>query len=402
MARKYNYTRYRGGFVPAKPAFPRSYVSKTVGQAFQQRYPGAFSKAKAFYENPVGKWATNAAVSMLANKFRGRNTFAKGADHAARVIPQLTRYIANPHAMKQSLAGLVPQRIVGTGITNSRFSAGKRLYKNSSFAEFLSRSCQKQITHNAVTDRISAGINRQASYLFTPVESPAILGAVGATFLGTGSIDNSTDTAQLRGLYSTNNMYLGRVRGDLSISSISEANIRVMIRQIVAKHDLPQLATPVNPITEWQSGIDNYAKGSSTDYNDPNNQPTQSPFFNAYFAVEKTEEIDLKAGATHVHHYEYNYNCAISLRRLSLTQGLGHITRFILLTVMGTPVNDESVNTNVGLSYATINVVNDTYIDAYTSNKGITVYQDAAVYDTVSIPQIVGDIDVQPETTGLQ
>lgn len=330
-----------------------------------------------------------------------RNPSMRSFINAGRSIYHMIKgYTPNPSGLKSRMSAMNPVRIVGTGITNSKFRSGNRLSAKSPFARFLAGTCQKITTHTAETASIvSSTVNRnQVEDFFCLRGTTDMTSAIAGGFLGTGSIDNSADTAMISGQQPVQSLYTTRTRGTLSLTSRSEANIIVKIYELVANQDTPSsVGNQYYPVILWRNGLDALGDGNNSDYHDPGMSPTRSPYFNEYWTIEKSYQINLKAGASHVHTFEYNPNCAVLQYRAGINYTLAHLTRATMVVVQGTPVHDATTNTIVGLGFAGVDAVYDLYTDYYISNKGVTVYYDLSTYGSVATPQIVGDIDTEME-----
>lgn len=391
--------RSRGGFVGARAGgwagskTPLRNLSKVVtrGGKFAWRDLGtmAASAGAAYMSSPAARRHASMAGNYVKGKFQGLANSA---------------FTPRPSGLRQRYSAIVPTKIVGTGLTKSYQVHGTKLNPEGDYAKFL-ETCQKIVQHRSNAYPVISGINRQASTEFTIHESASLYSAGGLGFVGTGSADINTSSSVLAGGIvlgrGFRKLYLTKTEVKITITSRSEANINLTMRDLICKHDLVTTSGNTTPIASWSAGLDELIGGASTDYNDPFNKPTLSPNFNDYWVVTDTREIALKAGASHTHSITYHTNCAVPSTRIQSTGFLQEITRALLFTVVGTPVHD-AVNTNdVGLSPAGVDILVDQYVTCYVNNKGGTVYGDQAIYSPVTAPRAVADIDIQEEDMSL-
>lgn len=236
--------------------------------------------------------------------------------------------------------------------------------------------------------QFSSGINAQNTYdMQTPGQSGAGQAAIWygnysnsdgvITFgiiekLTSNAVGNDATalTSTAGNLYGTTRVYFKTCEVETLISSLSVYPIEVTIYEVIARRDTSGYSTSIpnkifggttlSPTVYWNLG---YAQeGSSPTFgNQPTSsnlgtKPTDSDLFNLYWKILSSHQVTLTPGSMHTHRSTYILNKYIPVMLANNSTSIAGVTRNIMISLNGTPVNGLSTSV-VGIGPATVNVV---------------------------------------------
>lgn len=156
-------------------------------------------------------------------------------------------------------------------------------------------------------------------------------------------------------------IYLKDCNSKVTITSASNLNQTLRIYECIAKRDILNTVYN-NPEVAWSTGIDNLKSNQNPDgasFRLLGLFPGNSPAFRTYWHVDKYYDIELKAGATHIHESLYNINDAIQndvwLQNNSGT-ALAGLTRAYLFVLNTSPIHDSATETNVAMGIGKVDI----------------------------------------------
>lgn len=293
-----------------------------------------------------------------------------------------------------------PVRIMnkGTGTTKTNHTSGYPLSKHSWIEE------GQRYIYNSTTAASSFTITstppRNGIDGLMQMPSSWLKSCRSLMFAGTGSITDPTQTSYLseRGTDFTGAMYLSNHRVRLDITSASNTNVRFRIYECVAKYDCA-LASLVTPDSAWKEGIDAaYGGNSNTSYLNPGIYPGHSEAFRASWEIDGVYDIELPAGASHIHTSTYNINTVLpNARYVPHTDGLilAGITRGIMVVVSPAVVHDSVNEDLVGYGATTIDIVMTRTSEYYGKPTTGTVINTDLSTDTITSARVMADSSEQ-------
>lgn len=178
----------------------------------------------------------------------------------------------------------------------------------------------------------------------------------------------------------------------LRLRNQSNSNARMTIYDIVTKRDTAQAAYST-PAQCWSKGLTDF--GYATGYWTVGQQPTWSPEFNNYFAINRTTLVNLEPGQQHDHTVWHKYNKVVNSARFQNQVGTScaGLTRFIMVVWHGT-LGHES------LTEATVTYLPVKLDVAYSSEYTYGVLEKVVPSYTLTDnnPTTVADFDFMGET----
>jgi len=351
MARRYSrskMSRYRGGFLPVlyrgastalKNPAVRDYmtgISYRAANAVSSYLPQKFnSRVKKITGRTTASW-----IQGLAGKFMGKS---------AVIIPGIG-VLKNPYS-KSAYQKITNK---GTGITTTNYVSGttqqipKSVEKNAYKQQYVVSSTGENfpLSNTGAASYTTRGV---AQYVHM---DDADLNAF-ATLLPSNT-DAKSDLAT---------MYMSSCKSVISMTSSTNMNVSVRIYECVSKKDT-NIATYRTPEVAWQNGIDQTVGTSDTNsYKNIGVYPSMSPFFRDYWHVDGYYDVELAAGASHIHKSTYNINSYVPFswfRNHGGSAATSGLTRAYLFVLSTTPIHDASNEDAIALGKGKvdINIVN--------------------------------------------
>lgn len=140
------------------------------------------------------------------------------------------------------------------------------------------------------------------------------------------------------------------------ITNQENVNARITLYDVLAKKDTDSVVS--NPYDAVSTGYNDIGNGASTDFTILGSTPFDTPRFTEYFKVLKTTEVVLSPGQCHVHKVHYAPNLIFSKTRAARIagSGIGGLTIYTLVRVHGTPINDQTTESQVSTSAIALSV----------------------------------------------
>lgn len=140
------------------------------------------------------------------------------------------------------------------------------------------------------------------------------------------------------------------------ITNQENVNARISLYDVICKKDTD--ATVSNPYDAVSTGYNDIGGGASTDFTILGVTPFSIPRFVEYFKILQTTEVVLSPGQCHVHKVHYAPNSLFSKTRAARIagSGIGGLTMYTLVRVHGTPINDQTTESQVSTSAIALSV----------------------------------------------
>lgn len=159
-----------------------------------------------------------------------------------------------------------------------------------------------------------------------------------------------------------------KATSDVTMNNIYLSNCYIMIYDIIARKDVGNTSIS-NPYSTWAQGTTDESQPNAANY--LGSTPFDNELFNQYYKVCQVTSVVLGAGATHVHKVRMQPNRLVSGAYLEYTPYcLKDITYFTLVEFHGSPANDSTTQTQVGIGVGGLNVI----FDQETTYKQVAKY----------------------------
>lgn len=382
----------RGGFRPV-------YVPRTAPLA----RPSAMGRARsgtglAFPGGGLSLPKLAERLHRFSQTPLGRKAIAKGQEMAGSALKFGVEKLVSPRSLPHSkLALFRPKRVTamyGTGLSRSVYKTGE--LQSPLLKTFLA-TCQKSIMNFSTSGQVSATENAQGVYQLLYFDKSTYDNTTTKFFTGTGSFDNYTDSAQLSGKTTVQSMVWSKCDTKIQLTNRSLINTNVIIYDVVAKIDASSNAT-FAPINLWSTGLNDLASAGAGSYQQLASRPWHSPYFNAYWSIVNSTEINLAAGGSHEHSLKLAPNVSISQFRALNAQVLGHITRAVLIVVRGTPVHGVSGEAGeVAVGTTGIDITSTSSYTTFMNHRGRTSYTHVSELDDLTAQYVVGQTTIDAE-----
>lgn len=305
----------------------------------------------------------------------------------------------------------------GTGITRTIHKSGK------------SQPLPKKLKSVGISYKTV--IADQAEDYFTISTDPAANGLAN-TFIGTingignqiyltaGDLKAGLDDLNSHVSYEyltdlNSNFYIRDFTSTTRITSASNANCTLRIYELVARRNVPYVYAST-PLEAWKYGIDIHGgvvSAGTTANTQPDGgtlyqrgiYPSHSKVFKHFWKVEAYYDVNLPAGATHIHTTEVNIhqeipNFLFLHGQVGATHAFGGLTRARLYVLTGSPIHDQTSEGNVSMGIVKVDMVSENTTQYYgipLRNRYINVSNKP---DTITTGEILGDTSLGE--TGLQ
>lgn len=148
-----------------------------------------------------------------------------------------------------------------------------------------------------------------------------------------------------------------KASGDITLNNIYLSNCYVIIYDIMARKDV-SVSAIAGPDSAWTQGSTD--EGLSTYPTLLGATPWGTELFNQFYEVKQVTNVVLGAGATHVHKVRLHPNRIISAAYSQYTQfGIKDLTYWCMVEFHGSPANDTTTQTQVGIGVGGLNIVSD-------------------------------------------
>jgi hypothetical protein len=163
--------------------------------------------------------------------------------------------------------------------------------------------------------------------------------------------------------------------GDVTLNNILLSNCYIIIYDIMARKDIAVTAID-SPSVAWSQGDTDTGSGSAWSF--LGSTPWQSEAFNQYWEVRQVTNVVLAAGGTHVHKVRLNPNRQISASYATYTPyAFKDLTYACMIEIHGSPANDTTTQTQVGIGTGGLNVVWDSEHTIKQLQKAYPIITDA-------------------------
>lgn len=137
---------------------------------------------------------------------------------------------------------------------------------------------------------------------------------------------------------------------ELTTSYVTIYEISPRFHQLTASSNTPK--------STWKDGLVAEYGGASLNFHTMvYNKPFDSSLFTHFYKVKKTYSFALAAGESHDHEATYNHNRAVHGCVAYSHEIFAPMSKYQLIVVSGTPINDSVNNTLVSTSTTSLNVV---------------------------------------------
>lgn len=173
------------------------------------------------------------------------------------------------------------------------------------------------------------------------------------------NVFNSTDCAAMCALINAteNKLLFNSYYAETMIANPLNITQRVTIYDVICKKDVAasNIRDPAQALIHEYGAI---FSGSVNNDLIVGSTPFSCPGFLEYYKIVNTTRLLLQSGQVHTHCTRGSPNKIIDSENFQLSQyGLGGFTRFVMIQVHGTPVNDSVGTSTVSLSACRLNIV---------------------------------------------
>lgn len=157
-------------------------------------------------------------------------------------------------------------------------------------------------------------------------------------------------------LLPTGKMFLEKMSSEFMLNNQSNICIKLTIRDVMSRRDIPNIAGIANPETCWNTGlVDENAAGLASDVGV---KPYESDIFNQYYDIVREYTTDLQPGANHRHTVTQAPNQFVHQEVINnVTNGFRKLTVWTMFTIVGYPAHDSTTKTSVSTGSVSIDVV---------------------------------------------
>lgn len=157
-------------------------------------------------------------------------------------------------------------------------------------------------------------------------------------------------------IYQTGKFIFQSMTSKMTFTNQDLATAYVTIYSAVPRFHIPGGS---NPLTLWDKGLEDQqlVPGANDDYRDAYAKPFASQHFCLYYKIEKVTVFELQQGQSHCHETTWHINKEVHGQLVAGFQSLRDLTKFNLIAVSGTPINDLTTKTNVSTSSCAVDIV---------------------------------------------
>lgn len=229
------------------------------------------------------------------------------------------------------------------GSTFSRLVFGSKRVPKALYS--LYKNNQEYIDENIISKRVSSIFGKQ-TVTISALNDQSQLTAMILTIPGL-----STPT-----LSQTGKFILQNVRSKMTFTNQDLATAYVQVYSLVPRFHVP---AGNNPLIKWDVGLENQSLVPATNdqYQDPYAAPFASQDFCLFYKVDKITTFELGQGQSHCHDTTYHINKEVYGQLINTFGSLRDITKFNMVVVSGTPINDNTNKSLVSTSSCAVDIV---------------------------------------------
>jgi hypothetical protein len=222
--------------------------------------------------------------------------------------------------------------------------------------------------------RLAAGVGVQQT-TSSPLGTPTDLAVCAAKYLAIAP----------GALLATGRMFLEKMSSNFTLNNQSNIAIKLVIRDVMARRDIPNIAGIANPESCWNTGlVDENAAGLASDVGV---KPYESDIFNQYFKITREYTTDLQPGGNHRHTVTTKPNQFVHQEVINnVTNGFRNLTVWTMFTIVGYPAHDSTTKTQVSTGGVSLDVVFDrTYEFCFASANNVSYTRTNALVSAFTV-----------------
>lgn len=284
----------------------------------------------------------------LWNSYKSLSAARAGGKHAIPLVPKITNFFKSQKrkrpvtgaGTKRSKSSIPQGRVMvdGSGGLCTYFN-GRRGKSYLPPHVLNALPPQVAVTNNAI--QLKSAVGKQNATTVLTLNKPIIATNYTSDFISRVVYDKAT--------------------GDVTLNNIYLSNCYVIIYDCYARKDIGSNAPNSNvgdPLGAWIEGSSD--EGSGAAYTFLGATPWSVEAFNQYWKVAQVTNVVLGAGQTCVHKVRLNPQRSISSAYAEYTGGaFKDLTYACMVEVHGSPANDSTTQTQVGVGVAGLNIIVD-------------------------------------------
>lgn len=157
-------------------------------------------------------------------------------------------------------------------------------------------------------------------------------------------------------IYQTGKFIFQSMTSKMTFTNQDLASSYVTIYSVIPRFHVP---TGSSPLALWDKGLEDQQliPGANDDYRDAYAKPFASQNFCLYYKIEKVTTFELQQGQSHCHETTWHMNKEVHGQISAAFSSMRDITKYNLIAISGTPINDLTTKTLVSTSSCAIDIV---------------------------------------------